>query len=241
MKPPRKIPPGLEPAFTVNGKIAVDEWYIDGTTSPEHRRVYNPAQVNPLIEKARRRTQEYYGLTDELLYSALDAYPIQAKSVAVMGSVVPWYESICISRGAGKITTIEYADVISEVPEIRVITPAEYDQAPERFDAAISISSFEHDGLGRYGDPINPRGDLDAMHKMTQILKPGGILFLAVPVGMDKLVWNAHRIYGKIRLPMLLEGWNMLVSYGFDEHMLDTDTANLCPWQPVFVLENIRG
>lgn len=31
-------------------------------------------------------------------------------------------------------------------------TPAE--QRP-RFSAAISISSFEHDGLGRYGDPVS--------------------------------------------------------------------------------------
>ena len=29
------------------------------------------------------------------------------------------------------------------------MTIAEYDENPMQFDAAISISSFEHDGLGR--------------------------------------------------------------------------------------------
>ncbi len=33
----------------------------------------------------------------------------------------------------------------------------------EGFDMALSISSFDHDGLGRYGDPLDPVGDLKAM------------------------------------------------------------------------------
>jgi Caenorhabditis protein of unknown function, DUF268 len=36
------------------------------------------------------------------------------------------------------------------------------------FDAGFSISSFEHDGLGMYGDPLDPDGDLKAMRKMKQ-------------------------------------------------------------------------
>jgi len=27
------------------------------------------------------------------------------------------------------------------------------------FDMVFSFSSIEHDGLGRYGDPLNPNGD----------------------------------------------------------------------------------
>jgi len=94
--------------------------------------------------------------------------------------------------------------------------------------------------LGRYGDPINPNGDLEAMKKMKSILKLGGILFLAVPVGQDKLVWNAHRVSGKIRLPLLLKGWEVLNMFGYDRILFgENNWKNIC--QPVFVLKNIEN
>ena len=59
-------------------------------------------------------------------------------------------------------------------------------------DVALSISSFDHDGLGRYGDPLRPAGDLRAMSLAWRVLKPGGHLLLTVPVGPDVVVWNLH-------------------------------------------------
>ena len=47
----------------------------------------------------------------------------------------------------------------------------------------LFISSFDHDGLGRYGDPINPEGDLQAMQTVASVLRDDGILFLTVPIG----------------------------------------------------------
>ena len=44
--------------------------------------------------------------------------------------------------------------------------------------------SFDHDGLGRYGDPINPDGDLVAMDTVRNVVKEGGVLFLTVPIGI---------------------------------------------------------
>ena len=64
--------------------------------------------------------------------------------------------------------------------------------------------------MTRYGDPINPRGDLEAMARTMRYLKEGGLMFLAVPIGKDTVVWNAHRVYGKARLPLLLEHWDLL-------------------------------
>jgi SAM-dependent methyltransferase len=75
---------------------------------------------------------------------------------------------------------------------------------------ALSISSFEHDGLGRYGDPVDANGDLKAMERMRRVLKPNGYLILAVPVGVDTIKWNAHRKYGRVRLPVLLRLWSLV-------------------------------
>ena len=43
--------------------------------------------------------------------------------------------------------------------------------------------SFDHDGLGRYGDRLHPDGDLLAMQTVAAVLQDQGLLFLTVPVG----------------------------------------------------------
>lgn len=52
---------------------------------------------------------------------------------------------------------------------------------PESFDAVISVSAIEHIGLGHYGDPQDPDGDIQAMTNAFRWLKPGGWLYFDVP------------------------------------------------------------
>lgn len=54
----------------------------------------------------------------------------------------------------------------------------------------------EHVGLGRYGDPIDPDGDLKAIAELKRVLAVDGNLIFVVPVGgVSKIMFNAHRIY----------------------------------------------
>jgi SAM-dependent methyltransferase len=67
-------------------------------------------------------------------------------------------------------------------------------------DESISSLScmhvIEHVGLGRYGDSLDPDGDLKAMSELKRVLAPGGNLFFVVPIGgVSKIMFNAHRIY----------------------------------------------
>lgn len=58
------------------------------------------------------------------------------------------------------------------------------------------MHTVEHVGLGRYGDPIDPEGDVKAAKELARALKPGGTLLFVVPMGRDaKIEFNAHRIY----------------------------------------------
>eukprot|EP01034_Spumella_vulgaris_P027181 gene27182-33867_t len=82
------------------------------------------------------------------------------------------------------------------------------------FDIAISLSAFDHDGLGRYGDPLNPR----------------------VPIGPDVVVFNLHRRYGVIRLPLLLEGWEEVERIGWMESKLTSEANWRQSYEPIFVL-----
>lgn len=66
-------------------------------------------------------------------------------------------------------------------------------------DASLASLScmhvIEHIGLGRYGDPIDPEGDIKALRELNRVLAPGGDLLVVVPVGAPRICFNAHRIY----------------------------------------------
>ncbi len=54
---------------------------------------------------------------------------------------------------------------------------------------------IEHVGLGRYGDPMDPAGSRKAASELARVLAPGGNLFLGVPVGKERVCYNAHRVH----------------------------------------------
>lgn len=57
------------------------------------------------------------------------------------------------------------------------------------------MHTIEHIGLGRYGDPIDSRGDLKAINELKRVMAPGGSLLFVVPIGKPRIQFNAHRIY----------------------------------------------
>jgi hypothetical protein len=220
--------------YLLNGKIKLEDWYID----EQEKRNQDPYIIDEYRTRIHNHETNYYGQTDTWLYDALNLCPIGGLTVAIMGSTQPWYEMVALEYG-GKPTTIEYNIPGYNLPGIEEISVQEYWKNPRQFDTAISISSFEHDGLGRYGDPLDPNGDLRAMREMKKIIKKDGILFLAVPIGMDKVVWNAHRIYGKVRFPMLIEGWYLEGCVGMEDAFMERETGNSGGYQPIIVLRNI--
>lgn len=53
----------------------------------------------------------------------------------------------------------------------------------------------EHIGLGRYGDPLDPNGDLKAFQELQRVVAPGGSLLFVTPTGRPRVQFNAHRVY----------------------------------------------
>jgi len=79
------------------------------------------------------------------------------------------------------------------------------------FDFILNCSSVEHVGLqGRYGVAAEEtNGDLAAMQRFHQLLKPGGKMLLTIPCGKDAAIAPWHRVYGEKRLPKLLRGYEV--------------------------------
>lgn len=72
-------------------------------------------------------------------------------------------------------------------------------------DSLSSLCVVEHIGLGRYGDPLDPQGTEKAINELKRVLKPGGCLYLSVPVGDESLTaFNAGRIFSMDNLKQIL-------------------------------------
>ena len=149
---------------------------------------------------------------------------LKGKKVAVFGSIDPYFECVALYFGAKSVTTFEYNQLTFEDDRLHVVTSERYNDLVEAaeqdeldhpdyahyhhyFDTALSFSSFDHSGLGRYGDPLDPYGDLNAMAFVKKILKNNGKCIFTLPIGPDVTVWNLHRRYGHIRLPMMIEAF----------------------------------
>lgn len=58
-----------------------------------------------------------------------------------------------------------------------------------------ALSSLEHFGLGRYGDPVDPEACFKCFKQIQKKMKKGGKLYVSVPVATDRVQFNAHRIF----------------------------------------------
>ena len=87
------------------------------------------------------------------------------------------------------------------------------------FDIVTAVSTIEHVGLGRYGDPISQEGDKKAVEEIKRIVKPGGKIIITIPCGIGTICYSKegiplHRVYSPISLIKLLSGLKILeISY----------------------------
>jgi hypothetical protein len=206
--PPNTIPAPLFNDYTMNGEIPVLYKYFQDDISEPNQGICNTAErYEKVFRGLENKTFKYYGTAQNYFYKAFESYSLKGKTVMIWGLQGCNCEAMALWQGAERVYVIDYNKPVCEHGQITVMNHEELGESGIKADVAISYSSFEHDGLGRYGDPLNPNGDLQAMQAAYNYLKDGGFLWLGVPCGLDCLVWNAHRIYGEKRLTLLLKGW----------------------------------
>ncbi|MBC7981512.1 DUF268 domain-containing protein [Candidatus Parcubacteria bacterium] len=77
----------------------------------------------------------------------------------------------------------------------------------DELESVSCMHTVEHIGLGRYGDPLDPLGDVKAMKELQRVVKKGGSLLFVTPVGRPKIAFNGHRIYS---FEMIIESFDTL-------------------------------
>lgn len=229
------IPEGMARRFAMNGKANISlNWYCDddGTQTLTWRRQDFDASVD-LVRDAVARGRYVQYKVDRHLPQVFAQFPIDGHRVVLFGSQTPMYEAYVHVFG-GQPHTVEYRRIVHDIPVVSAETPEEFAAHAWPLTRVLSISSIEHSGLGRYGDAIDPDADLATMQGIRARMAADGEMILSVPLGRDQVVWNAHRIYGRHRLPMLLEGWEVIARFGYAEDLLENSDQH--GQEAIFVL-----
>jgi predicted SAM-dependent methyltransferase len=99
------------------------------------------------------------------------------------------------------ITKVQFVDIrpldVSNVKNLESIDGSILD-LPYEDNSVKSVSCLhvaEHIGLGRYGDPLDPEGTKKAAAELSRCLAKSGNLYFALPIGRERLCFNAHRIH----------------------------------------------
>ena len=90
-----------------------------------------------------------------------------------------------------------------------VAAPIEEWEHDGEFDAVVCVSTIEHIGVGAYEqEQSEQRVDLEAMKRMRELTRPGGLLVLTTSVGPAS-AGELGRAYDREGLDELLEGWEV--------------------------------
>ncbi|MDR3177471.1 MAG: DUF268 domain-containing protein [Campylobacteraceae bacterium] len=82
-------------------------------------------------------------------------------------------------------------------------------------DSLSCLHALEHFGLGRYGDSINYNGHIMGLDNLYQMLKKNGKLYFSVPIGLQRIEFNAHRVFSVQYLLNQFEGRYNIDNFSF--------------------------
>ena len=97
---------------------------------------------------------------------------------------------------------------------------ADFLKTPFKDNSINSISalhSVEHIGLGRYGDKVEPNSWRDVIQEMKRITAVGGNIYFSVPIGRERVCFNAHRVFNP---------FTILAEFGSDFELVEFSAIN---------------
>lgn len=104
---------------------------------------------------------------------------------------------VAIGSAAIPMTHFDYRPPQLELPNLEC-RPGDLLQLPLAAESVGSLSCMhvlEHVGLGRYGDALDPLGDVKGARELSRVLSRGGRLYFVAPVGRRRVCFNGHRVY----------------------------------------------
>jgi SAM-dependent methyltransferase len=130
------------------------------------------------------------------LWAARHVYAGQFEKLVDVGSRVDGYIAhLLVFR---EVEVFDVRPLISAIDGLsfQQANLVEYAGLPEEYADCVScLHALEHFGLGRYGDPIDMKGWEKGLAGLARLLKRDGTLLLAVPIGQQRIEFDAHRVF----------------------------------------------
>lgn len=98
--------------------------------------------------------------------------------------------------------------------------------ADNSIESISCMHTIEHIGLGRYGDTVDPDGDIKAIRELQRVVKPGGSILFVIPIGKPKIQFNAHRIYSYDMIMEFFQGFELANFSLIPDNASDTGIIN---------------
>jgi hypothetical protein len=87
----------------------------------------------------------------------------------------------------------------------------------DSIESLSCLHAMEHVGLGRYGDPIDSWGYFKGMQELQRILALGGRLYFSVPIGKERVEFNAHRVFNPLTVTEAFSSLSLIAFAAINE------------------------
>jgi hypothetical protein len=67
-------------------------------------------------------------------------------------------------------------------------------------------------------NPFDLYGHVKALKNLAKMLESGGTLYLSVPFGIERIEYNAHRVFGLRTIRQLIEPAFVVVEFSMSEN-----------------------
>ncbi len=115
-------------------------------------------------------------------------------------------EVLDIRNLTAQIDNISFRQVDLMDPELNM---------PDYCDSLSCLHALEHFGLGRYGDKIDYDGHLKGWRNLHNMLKKRGKFYFSVPIGEQRIEFNAHRIFSLSYLMKMIDDRYQIDSFSY--------------------------
>lgn len=176
-------------------------------------------------EEAGEIPRHYFHLD---LWAAKKVYRSGVKTHYDIGSRLDSFISHCLVFC--KVIMLDIRPLAYEVPHLDFIQSDCMNMkniASNSLESLSTLHAFEHFGLGRYGDPIDPLGYQKAINEVKRVIKPGGNVYFATPIGRQRLEFNAHRIFDPRYIVELFKGLELIEFSAVDDQNKFIENANM--------------
>lgn len=130
------------------------------------------------------------------LWAAKKIFREQPKSHVDVGSRIDGFVAHLLAFMP--VTVIDIRPLVSKIDGLTYLQDDATSLSMLEANSVPSLSSLhaaEHFGLGRYADPIDPEACFKFIDSLQRVLAPNGRLYFSVPVGRERVEFNAHRVF----------------------------------------------